>query len=80
MLQVIVIRDAFQFIPDNLFHILLDTVVILLHALFHAVYAVLVGKIRNDGYRFILLLFPFYFFGIHDNLTMKNLLDRKSVV
>lgn len=58
MFQVIIIRDTLQFIPDNLFHILLDTVVIILHTLFHAVYAVPVGKIRNDGYRLVVLLLP----------------------
>ena len=49
MLQVIVACDALQFLLNNLLHLLLDAPVVRLHRFLHAVVAVLVREIGNDG-------------------------------
>ena len=46
--QVIIARDALQFLLHNLLHLFLDTPVVRLHRFFHAVVAVLVREIGND--------------------------------
>ena len=48
MLQVVITRDAFQFILHNLLHLLLDAPVVRLHRFLHAVVAILVREIGND--------------------------------
>ena len=66
--------NPLQLLSDNLLHILLDAPVIRLHRFLHAVIAVLVRKVGNNGYRLVGLFFPLYLLGIHDNLAMENLL------
>ena len=77
MLQVLVTRDALQLVGDNLLHLLLDAPVIRLHRFLHAVVAVPVGEVGNDGYLLVGFFLAFHFLGIHDNLTVKNLLFVK---
>lgn len=74
MFQIFVISDAFQLVCDNLFHLLLDAPVIRLHRFLHAVFAILVREVGNDGYRLVGFLLAFHLLGIHDNLTVENLL------
>ena len=74
MFQVIVICDALQFVLDNLLHLLLDAPVIRLHRFLHAVVAVLVREVGNDGDFLVGFLLALHLLGIHDNLTVKNLL------
>ena len=74
MFQIFVISDAFQLFLNNLFHLLLDAPVIRLHCFLHAVFAILVREVGNDGYRLVGFLLAFHLLGIHDNLTVENLL------
>lgn len=74
MFQIFVISDAFQLFLNNLFHLLLDAPVIRLHRFLHAVVAVLIREVGNDGYFFIGFLLTLHLLGIHDNLAMENLL------
>ena len=53
MFQIFVISDAFQLFLNNLFHLLLDAPVIRLHCFLHAVFAILVREVGNDGYRLV---------------------------
>lgn len=55
-------------------HFLLDAPVIRLPRFLHAVVAVPVREIGNDGYRLVGFLFALHPLGIHDNLTVENLL------
>ena len=72
--QVIIARDALQFLLHNLLHLFLDAPVVRLHRFLHAVVAVLVREVCNDGNFLVGTFFPFHLFGIHHNLAMKNLL------
>ena len=74
MFQILVTSDALQLVGDNLFHLLLDAPVIRLHHFLHAVVAVRVREVGNDGYRLVGFLLALHFLGIHDNLTVENLL------
>ena len=74
MLQVVIACDALQFILHNLLHLFLDAPVVRLHRFLHAVVAVLVREVCNDGNFLVGTFFPFHLFGIHHNLAMKNLL------
>ena len=74
MRQCRVVMYALQLIGDNLFHVRLDAVVVLLYYFLHAVVAVLICKVGNDGYRLVGFLFTLHLLGIHDNLTVENLL------
>ena len=74
MRQGRIVLYALQFIGYDLPHIGFDPVVVLLYHFFHAVLAVLVREIGNDGYGLVGFLLPFYFFSVHDNLAVKNLL------
>ena len=74
MLQVIIARDALQFLLNNLLHLLLDAPVVRLHRFLHAVVAVLVRKIGNDGDFLVSPFLPLHLLGIHHNLAVKNLL------
>ena len=49
MLQVLIVGDTPQFILDNLLDILLDLIVIVLYGLLHAVVAVRIQEIVDDG-------------------------------
>ena len=70
MFQIIVVGNTLQLVSDNLLHLLLDAPVIRLHRFLHAVFAILVREVGNDGYRLV----GFHLLGIHDNLTVENLL------
>ena len=74
MLQIRVIGNTLQFIGHNLPGFLLDAVVVLLHPLLHAVDAVGIPEVGDDGY---LPVSPFFFRhlpGIDHNLAMEYLL------
>ena len=49
VLQFGVGLDALQLVGDNLPHLRTDAVVVLLNHLFHAVVAVGIGEVRDDG-------------------------------
>lgn len=74
--QVFIICDTFHFLLNNLLHFLLDAPVIRLNRFLHAVVAVPVRKVGNDGYLLVGFLFALHLLGIHDNLTMKNHLKK----
>lgn len=74
MRQCRVVMYALQLIGDNLFHVRLDAVVVLLYHFLHAVVAILVREIGNDGNFLVCAFLPLDLLGIHHNLTMKNLL------
>ena len=80
MRQCRVVMYALQLIGDNLFHLLLDAPVIRLHRFLHVVFAILVREVGNDGYRLVGFLFTLHLLGIHDNLTVENLLLGKPPV
>ena len=72
--QVIIARDALQFLLHNLLHLFLDTPVVRLHRFFHAVVAVLVREIGNDRNFLVGTFLPLHLLGIHHNLAVENLL------
>lgn len=74
MRQCRIVLYSLQFVGDNLPYVGFDTVVVLLYHLFHAVLSVLVREIGNDGYGLVGFLLPFYFFSVHDDLAVENLL------
>lgn len=79
MFQIFVISDAFQLFLNNLFHLLLDAPVIRLHRFLHAVVAVPVSEVGNDGYLLVGFFLAFHLLCIHDNLAVKNLLFNALV-
>ena len=74
MLQVFVTCDALQFVLDNQLDILLDLVVIVQNGLLHAVVAIGILEVVDDGDRLIMAFLPLYFVGVNDNLGMEDLL------
>ena len=74
MLQVFVTCDALQLVLDNQLDILLDLVVIVLNSLLHAVVAIRIQEIVDDGDRLIMAFLSLYLVGVNDNLGMENLL------
>lgn len=66
--------DAFQLVSDNLFHVGFDPIVVFLYHLFHAVVALLVREIGNDGNLLVGFLLLLDLFGVHDDFTVENLL------
>lgn len=74
MLQVFITCDALQFILDNLFDILLDLVVVVLYGLLHAVVAIRILEVVDDGEFLITTFLPFYLFGINYYLGMEYFL------
>lgn len=74
MLQFRVGLDALQLVGDNLPHLGTDAVVVLLNHLLHAVVAVGIGEVRDDGDGLVSLFLAFHLLGIHHYLAMKNLL------
>ena len=74
VLQVLVTCDAFQFILDNLFDVLLYLIVVVLNSLLHAVVAIGILEIVNDRDRLIMAFLPLHLVGIHDNLGVEDLL------
>ena len=74
MFQIIVVGNTLQLVSDNLLDFLLDAPVILLHRFLHAVVTVFVREVGNDGYLLVGFLLALHLLGIHDNLTVENLL------
>lgn len=74
MLQILVSSDALQFVLDNLLDVLLDLVVVVLYGLFHAVVAIGILEVVDDGEFLITTFLPLYFVGVNDNLGMEDLL------
>ena len=74
MLQVFVTCDALQFVLDNQLDILLDLVVIVQNSLLHAVVAIRILEVVDDGNRLIMAFLSLYFVGVNDNLGMEDLL------
>ena len=73
-MSLLVAINSGQFVADNLFHVILDVDIVLLHHFVHDVIAVLVREVGDDGD----WLVGFGFFGnlgiIHDYLSMEDLL------
>ena len=74
MLQVLIVGDTPLLILDYLLDILLDLVVVVLYGLLHAVVAIRIQKIVDDGEFLITTFLPFHLFGINYNLGMEDLL------
>ncbi len=78
MLQVLIVGDTPQLILDYLLDILLDIlldlVVVVLYGLLHAVVAIRIQEIVDDGEFLITTFLPFHLFGVNDNLGMEDLL------
>lgn len=74
MLQVLIVGNTLQLILDNLLDILLDLIVVVLYGLLHAVVAIRILEVVDDGNRLIMAFLLLYLVGIHDNLGMENLL------
>ncbi len=74
MLQVFVTCDALQFVLDNQLDILLDLVVIVQNSLLHAVVAIGILEVVDDGDRLIMAFLSLYLIGVNDNLGMEDLL------
>ena len=74
MLQALVTSDALQLVLDNQLDILLDLVVIVQNSLLHAVVAIGILEVVDDGDRLIMAFLSLYFVGVNDNLGMEDLL------
>ena len=74
MLQVFVTCDVLQFVLDNQLDILLDLVVIVQNSLLHAVVAIGILEVVDDGDRLIMAFLSLYLVGVNDNLGMEDLL------
>ena len=74
MLQVFVTCDALQFVLDNQLDILLDLVVIVQNSLLHAVVAIGILEVVDDGDWLIMDFLSLYLVGVNDNLGMEDLL------
>ena len=74
MLQVLVTSDALQLILDYLLNIFLDLVVVVLNGLLHAVVAIGILEVVDDGDRLIMAFLSLYLVGVNDNLGMEDLL------
>ena len=74
MLQVFVTCDALQFVLDNQLDILLDLVVIVQNSLLHAVVAIGILEVVDDGDWLIMAFLSLYLIGVNDNLGMEDLL------
>lgn len=74
MLQVLIVGDTPQFILDYLLDIFLDLVVVVLYGLLHAVVAIGILEVVDDGDRLIMAFLSLYLVGVNDNLGMEDLL------
>ena len=74
MLQVLIVGDTPQLILDYLLDILLDLVVVVLYGLLHAVVAIRILEVVDDGEFQITTFLPFHLFGINYYLGMEYLL------
>ena len=79
MLQVLIVGDTPQLILDYLLDILLDLVVVVLYGLLHAVVAIRIQEIVDDGEFLITTFLPFHLFGINYYLGMEYLLLIRSL-
>ena len=70
MLQVVIACNALQFILHNLLHLLLDAPVICLHHFLHAVVAVLVREVGNDGNRLVGTFLPLHLLIVKDGAVV----------
>ncbi len=59
---------------DNLPHLRLDAVVVLLYRFLHAVVAVGIGEVRDDGDGLVSLFLALHLLCVHHNLAMKDFL------
>jgi len=74
VLQVLIVGDTLQLILDYLLDILLDLIVVVLYGLLHAVVAIRILEVVDDGDRQIMAFLSLYFVGVNDNLGMEDLL------
>ena len=65
---------ALQLVSDNLPDFGTDAVVVLLNHLLHAVVAVGIGKVRDDGNRLVSLFLTLHFLGIDHNWMINGLI------
>ena len=69
MLQVFVTSDALQLVLDNQLDILLDLVVIVQNSLLHAVVAIGILEVVDDGDRLIMAFLSLYLVGVNYYLS-----------
>ena len=74
MLQVLIVGDTPQLILDYLLDIFLDLVVVVLYGLLHAVVAIRIQEIVDDGEFLITTFLSLYLVGVNDYLGMEDLL------
>ena len=74
MLQVLIVGDTPQLILDYLLDIFLDLVVVVLYGLLHAVVAIRIQEIVDDGEFLITTFLSLYLVGVNDNFGMEYLL------
>ena len=74
MLQVLIVGDTPPLILDYLLDILLDLVIVVLYGLLHAVVAIRIQEIVDDGEFLITTFLPFHLFDINYYLGMEYLL------
>ena len=74
MAQILIVGDSCQLVFDNLFHLILDAVVVGVYHISHTILAVLVREVGNDWYRLVSLRFGCNLLIIHHNLCVENLL------
>lgn len=74
MLQVLIVGDTPQLVLDNLLDVLLDLVVVVLNSLLHAVVAIGILEVVDDGDRLIMAFLSLYLVGVNNNLGMEDLL------
>lgn len=74
MLQVFVSSDAFQLVLDNQLDILLDLVVIVQNGLLHAIVAIGILEVVDDGDWLIMAFLSLHLIGVNHNLGMEDFL------
>ena len=74
VLQVLIVGDTLYLVLDNLLDILLDLIVVVLYGLLHAVVAIRILEVVDDGNRLIMAFLSLYLVGVNDNLGMEDLL------
>ena len=79
VLQFRIRLDALQLIGDNLPHFRLNAVIVLLYHFFHAVVAVGIGEVRDNGDRLVSLFLAPHLLRVHHYLAMKDFLPDALV-
>ena len=74
MLQVLIVGDTPQLILDYLLDIFLDLVVVVLYGLLHAVVAIRIQEIVDDGDWLIIAFLSLHLIGVNHYLGMEDLL------